>query len=127
MRGGSGMGGQEASVHVNLLFTLSREMGVLQEGHRGMMALMERTRIEMHERADRIEQRLWQIERPPPTPSPPTASRTRDPLESLGVLLQHLATLIKLTLPLAALALMIAYKGAHPDWLPILRELIGLR
>src|SRR5690606_19314406 len=96
--------GTEA-MHVNLLFTLSREMGVLQEGHRGMMALMERTRIEMHERADRIEQRLWQIERPPPTPSPPTASRTRDPLESLSVLLQHLATLIKLTLPLAALAL----------------------
>ena len=111
-------------MHINLLFTLQRELGVLQEGHRGLMALMERTRTEMHQRADRIEQRLWEMERPPPTASPITPSRA-ERLASLAALLQQAALLIKVALPLAILAAVIAYKGAHPDWLPLLRQLIA--
>ena len=112
-------------MHVNLLFALQRDLGGLQEGHRGLMALMERTRTEMHQRADRIEHRLWQLERAPPTASPPTASTGRNWLADMSTLLQQLTLLVKLSLPLAFLAAVAAYKGLHPEWLPLLRQLIA--
>lgn len=107
---------------VNLLFSMTRDLGALQATQRDMMALMERNRVEMHQRCDRLEERLWRIERPPTTSPPGGSGRT---IERLTALLQQAVLLAKLTLPLAFLAAVVAYKGANPEWLPLLRRLLA--
>lgn len=120
-------GGRESSgPMLQVLFSLQKEIGAIQEGHRSVVTSLERLRIETHQRHDRHEAALWRISRPPPTPSRPTASTPTVRLARLSRLLHHVTVIVKLALPLAALAAAVAFKGVHPDWLPVLRALLGL-
>ena len=115
---------EASAISVNLLFTMQRELGVLQEGQRAMLAGMERLRIETHQRADRIEQSLWQLQRAP-APSPTTPSRPG--VEQLLARSQQIATLAKLALPIVFIVALVTVKILHPDLLPLLRQhLAGL-
>lgn len=124
---GSTTPGAEPAVLLQVLFGLQKEIGALQEGNRAMVTAVERLRVETHQRHDRHEAALWRMSRPPPTPSPPGASGTPPGrLARLAVLLQQVVLVLKIALPLGILVAAVAYKGAHPDWLPLLRQLAGL-
>lgn len=111
-------------MHLNLLFSIQRELGVLQEGQRAMMAGVERLRIETHSRADRIEQSLWQLQRAPASPT--TASTApRSALDGLLAVLQQITAILKLLLPIAFVATVVAVKILHPDLLPLVRKMLA--
>ena len=104
---------------LHVIFTLQRDIGALQEGQRAISAALERLRTEMHSRADRVEQRLWHMQQPQPMPS------TSGGLKYIASVLQQMAALVKVCLPLVFLAAVVALKITHPDLLPLLRQILG--
>jgi len=107
---------------LNLLISMSRDIGSLQEANRSIMTAVERLRIELHKRSDRIEQRLWHLQQPPPIRS---TTGTSGRLAGLAALMEQVVLALKLALPLAFLAAVVAYKGLNPDWMPLLRQLLA--
>lgn len=107
---------------LHVIFTLQRDIGALQEGQRAISAALERLRTEMHSRADRVEQRLWHMQQPPPIRS---TTGTSGRLAGLAALMEQVVLALKLALPLAFLAAVVAYKGLNPDWMPLLRQLLA--
>lgn len=116
------MGNHGGEPVLNLLIAINRDIGSLAEGNRSMLAAVERLRIELHKRSDRIEQRLWHLQQPPPIRS---TTGTSGRLAGLAALMEQVVLALKLALPLAFLAAVVAYKGLNPDWMPLLRQLLA--
>ena len=120
------------------MWHVQQQLGALQEGQRNALTAIERSRVENHQRHDRTEERLWHLERTaarpaPPVPSPPPpSSATVSPdrpsrMEHMLTAMQHLITILKLLLPLAVLAALVAGKVTNPEALPVIRQALELQ
>ncbi|MGE8942718.1 hypothetical protein ACO2I3_12455 [Leptospira interrogans] len=124
----------EQPVFLTMMWHVQQQLGALQEGQRNALVAIERSRVENHQRHDRLEERLWHVERSALVPvpaapvSPTTGSRTGPSrTEHLLTAMQHLITILKLLLPLAFLAALVAGKITHPEAFPIIRQALGLQ
>lgn len=116
-----------------LAWRIQEQLGSLMQGQSSALQAIERSRVENHQRHDRIEERLWDLERPRAAPAPQPVSPTTDfrpaptRMEFVITAMQLLISLLKHALPLALLAALVAGKLTHPEALPLIRQALGIQ